>query len=66
MKRYDANHAGDNPLTVDDIPEGAVFQLGNGMRFKKGPKRRTRYQCECLDNGRTYSVSGLAEAILSR
>ena len=60
MKRYDANPSGEKPLTVDDIPEGAVFQLGNGMRFKKGPKRRTRYQCECLDNGRIYSVSGLA------
>lgn len=66
MKRYDTNPSGEKPLTVDDIPEGAVFQLTNGMRFKKGPKRRTRYQCECLDNGRTYSVSGLAEAILSR
>lgn len=66
MKRYDANPSGEKPLTVDDIPEGTVFQLGNGMSFKKGPKRRTRYQCECLDNGRTYSVSGLAEAILIR
>ena len=66
MKRYDSNPSGDKPLTVDDIPEGAVFQLGNGMRFKKGPKRRTRYQCECLDNGRTYSVSGLAEVIFSK
>ena len=66
MKRYDASPSGEKPLTVDDIPEGAVFQLGNGMRFKKGPKRRTRYQCECLDNGRTYSVSGLAEIILNK
>ena len=60
MKRYDANPSGEKPLTVDDIPEGAVFQLDNGMRFKKGPKRRTRYQCECLDNGKIYSVNGLA------
>ena len=66
MKRYDANPSGEKALTVDDLPEGAVFQLGNGMTFKKGPKRRTRYQCECLDNGRTYSVSGLAEVILSK
>lgn len=61
MKRYDANPTGEKVLTVDDLPEGTVFQLGNGLRFKKGPKKRTRYQCECLDNGRTYSVSGLAE-----
>lgn len=59
MKRYDTKSS--DTLTVEDLPEGAVFQLANGMRFKKGPKRRTRYQCECLDNGRTYSVSGMAE-----
>ena len=66
MKRYDANPAGEKPLTVEDLPEGSVFQLANGMTFRKGPKKRIRYQCECLDNGRTYSVSGLAEVILSK
>ncbi len=63
MKRYDKNPSGEKPLIVDDLPESAVFQLANGMRFRKGSKRRTRYQCECLDNGRTYSVSGTAEVI---
>ena len=66
MKRYDVNPAGEKRLTVDDLAEGAVFQLANGMSFRKGPKRRTRYQCECLDNGKTYSVSGMAEVIRSR
>ena len=66
MKRYDTHPSGEKAITVDDLPEGAVFQLDNGMRFKKGPKKRTRYQCACLDNGRTYSVSGLAEVILSK
>ncbi|MCR5644908.1 MAG: SprT-like domain-containing protein [Bacteroidales bacterium] len=59
MKRYDIKDSG--TLTVEDLPEGSVFQLPNGMTFKKGPKRRTRYQCECLNNGRIYSVSGMAE-----
>ena len=58
MKRYDKKSS--DALTVEEIPEGAVFQLPNGMSFKKGPKRRTRYQCECLDNGRTYGISGMA------
>ncbi|MBQ3710570.1 MAG: SprT-like domain-containing protein [Bacteroidales bacterium] len=61
MKRYDANASGEKPITVDDLPEGAIFQLADGKTFRKGPKRRTRYQCECLDNGRTYSVSSMAE-----
>lgn len=66
MKRYDKNTLGEKALTVEEVPDGTVFQLANGMSFKKGPKRRTRYQCECLDNGRTYSVSGLAEVILNK
>ena len=64
MKRYDTKDS--DTLTVEDLHEGTVFTLNNGMRFKKGPKRRTRYQCECLDNGRTYSVSGLAEVMRNR
>ena len=61
MKRYDANPGGTEILTVDDLSEGTIFQLAGGKRFRKGPKRRTRYQCECLDDGRTYFVSGIAE-----
>lgn len=61
LKRYDTKAS--SILTVEDLPEGAVFRLKNGMTLRKGPKRRTRYQCECLDNGRSYSVSGVAEVI---
>lgn len=61
LKRYDFKSAA--TLTVEDLPEGAIFQLKNGMRFKKGPKQRTRYKCENLDNRKVYSVSGLAEII---
>jgi hypothetical protein len=61
MKRYDKNVSGEKTLTVEELPDGTIFQLKNGMTFKKGPKRRTRYQCECMDNGETYTVSGMAE-----
>lgn len=64
MKRYDRNNSDEKVLTVEELSEGAIFKLANGMTFRKGPKRRTRYQCECLDNGRTYSVSGMAEVFL--
>ena len=66
MKRYDKNSAGEQIITVEDLSENSIFQLKNGLTFKKGPKRRTRYQCECLDNGQTYTVSGLAEVIRSQ
>lgn len=61
LKRYDKTDKA--TLTVDDLPQGTVFTLKNGHRFVKGPKRRTRYECQCLDNGKTYAVSGLAEVI---
>lgn len=64
MKRYDRNNSDEKVLTVEELSEGAIFKLANGMTFRKGPKRRIRYQCECLDNGRTYSVSGMAEVFL--
>ena len=64
LKRYDTKAS--SILTVEDLPEGAVFRLKNGMTLRKGPKRRTRYQCECLDNGRSYSVSGVAEVLSGR
>ena len=49
------------------LPDGwTLFRLKNGMTLRKGSKRRTRYQCECLDNGRSYSVSGVAEVLSGR
>ena len=62
LKRYDTQASDDEHRTVEDLPEGTVFRLKNGMTLQKGPLRRTRYECKSLDNGRTYSVSGLAEA----
>ena len=66
MKRYDKHPADEKSQILESLPEGAIFKLKNGLTFRKGPKRRTRYQCECLDNGKTYTVSGLVEAILSK
>ena len=63
MKRYDAKPSGEKKRTVEELPEGTVFMLTNGMTFRKGPKQRTRYHCESLDNGKTYSVSGMAEVV---
>ena len=63
LKSHNANSSGEKPRLVEDLPEGALFKLSNGMTYRKGPKLRTRYLCECLDNGRKYSVSGVAEVI---
>lgn len=60
MQQYD-NKPSDID-TVESLPEGARFVLKNGMVFKKGPKQRTRYKCECESNGKTYMVAAMAEA----
>lgn len=61
LQKYD-----ENPLfetTVEQLPEGARFVLRDGRIFQKGPKQRTRYKCYCEDNGRYYTVAGLAEVV---
>ena len=61
LQKYD-----ENPLfetTVEQLPEGARFVLRDGRTFQKGQKQRTRYKCYCEDNGRFYTVAGLAEVV---
>ncbi len=59
LKRYDTHPT--DLVTVEELPEGARFEMGNGLVFRKGAKQRTRYQCQCETNGRTYRVAALAE-----
>lgn len=59
LKRYDTHPT--DLVTVEELPEGATFEMGNGLVFRKGAKQRTRYQCQCETNGRTYRVAALAE-----
>ena len=61
MKRYDKHPSNEETLILENLPEGALFKLKNGLTYRKGPKGRTRYRCECLDNGKTYTISGMAE-----
>ncbi len=48
-------------LILNDLPEGAVFKLKNGMLFTKGKKLRKRYNCTELNSKRLYTVHGFAE-----
>lgn len=66
MQRYNKHPSDEKVLTIEDIPEGAVFTLSDGTTLRKGPKQRTRYRCECLDNGKTYMVRALAEVKLKK
>lgn len=58
-----ALRADSDQLRVEHLPEGAWFRLDNGMEFRKGPKRRTRFACTEKKTGRTFAVHPLAEAV---
>ncbi len=60
LQRYNKNEEEDLHF-VDDLPVEAVFTLDNGMVFRKGLKRRTRYRCRELRTNKFYDVSGAAK-----
>ena len=46
---------------IFEVVEGAKFKTCNGKLFRKGKKRRTRYEATELKSGRLYSFSPNAE-----
>ena len=50
---------------IFEVPEGSTFRLYNGKVFRKGPKRRTRFECTELASGRLYVFNPNAEVELS-
>jgi SprT protein len=60
LQKYDA----DQGLTLENIPEGSIFSLPNGMAFKKGTLNRKRYRCTRMDNNKVYLVNALVRVEL--
>ncbi|MDE3236349.1 MAG: SprT-like domain-containing protein [Bacteroidota bacterium] len=60
LRKYDTRKKEDH-FTVAELPEGAVFALEDGRVFKKGVKRRKRFECIELETGHKYSFSPLSE-----
>ena len=61
LKQYDAPNG---KTFIFEVPEGSTFQLCNGKLFRKGPKRRTRFECTELSSGRLYVFNPNAEVEL--
>lgn len=65
LMRILRNH--DNPdqkqVLVEELPEGALFEIEGGRIFQKGKKLRKRYQCKELTTGKLYLFSGLYEVL---
>jgi hypothetical protein len=61
LKQYDAPNG---KTFIFEVPEGATFRLYNGKLFRKGSKRRTRFECTELPSGRLYVFNPNAEVEL--
>ena len=59
LRRYDRNN--DGMVLVEDLPEGQLFDIGEGRIFKKGKKLRKRYQCLEVKTGKMYLFSPIYE-----
>lgn len=57
LKKYDTIQK----IHLEDLSLGDYFVVGKNKKFKKGNKRRSRYECVSLDNGKLYLVSAHAE-----
>jgi hypothetical protein len=53
-----------NKIYVFDVKPGSIFIASNGKMYKKGKKRRTRYECISIDSGQIYAFNPNAEVEL--
>ena len=61
LKQFDAPNG---KTFIFEVSEGATFRLYNGKIFRKGLKRRTRFECTELSSGRSYVFNPNAEVEL--
>lgn len=59
LRKYDKQN--DHLVLVEQVPEGQLFDLGEGRIFKKGRKLRKRYQCVEVHTGRVFLFSAVYE-----
>ena len=60
LKKYDEGEA---LKTLEDLEENSIFTIEGGRRFRKGPKQRTRYKCQNIDNNKFYMVHALVNVV---
>ena len=59
LRNYD--ELKDGQLLVEQVPEGKLFDTGEGRIFRKGKKLRKRYQCLEIKTGKLYLFSPVYE-----
>ncbi len=48
---------------LEHLASNVLFKIKDGRRFIKGARLRKRFRCECLDDGKIYLFSPLAEVL---
>ena len=61
LKQFDAPN---DKTFIFELPLHSTFKMYNGRVFKKGTKRRTRYECIEINSGRMYLFNPNAEVEL--
>jgi hypothetical protein len=61
LKQYDPPNG---KIFIFEVPFGSTFKLHNGKLFRKGSKRRTRFEGTELTTGRLYVFNPNAEVML--
>ena len=61
LKQFDPPNG---KIFIFDVPTGATFRLHNGKLFRKGSKRRKRFEATELASGRLYVFNPNAEVEL--
>ncbi|MDF2190258.1 SprT-like domain-containing protein [Paraflavitalea sp. CAU 1676] len=62
LRKYDRSNG---LVLVEEVPEGQLFDIGEGRIFKKGKKLRKRYQCQEVSTGKMYLFSPIYEVKVS-
>jgi len=60
LRKYNAN-VKEGYTTIEEVPVGSLFQTEDGRVFRKGEKRRKRYECIEIKTNRFYSFSPVSE-----
>lgn len=58
LKKYD--ESSEKLTYLEELNEGDIFSLQNIRIFKRGKKKRSRFECLDQQNGKTYLISGHA------
>ncbi len=66
LRHYNPDYTPSQDITLNDLTPGARFLIASrpDHHFVAAEKRRTRWICRCLEDGRQYLVSGTAQVVV--